>query len=151
MDWPAEGTVETRDLVLATLHVTESTLAAERQGDRRFFKALERFYALVSDRTKTADGEVVKVMGDGVLMVFPPSRTKDAIRAVSEIQKTGTALWREFDGKCHVQVKVGRGSVLVGTLAGRPDVVGNAVNAVMKAAWQGDVFIDDRVGALNEG
>lgn len=150
MDWPAEGTVETRDLILATLHVTESTVAAERQGDRRFFAALERFYALVSDRSKTGDGAVVKFMGDGVLIVFPPNRKKEAVRAVSEIQEAGTDLWREFDGKCRVQAKVGRGSVLMGTLADRRDVVGNALNALMKTPWQGDVFIDDRVGNANE-
>ena len=82
-------------------------------------------------------------MGDAALLVFPPEHPRAAIDVVSAIQRLGTAIWQEFDDQCRVQAKAGLGTVLVGTLACRPDVIGRALNALIKAPWDGDVHIDD--------
>lgn len=148
MKWPTAGSVEERQLILAIFHVTGSTWAADWQGDRSFYSVLEHYYALVTDQCRVLHGHAVKYMGDAALLVFPPEHPRAAIDVVSAIQRLGTAMWQEFDDQCHVQAKVGLGTVLVGTLAGRPDVIGRALNALVKAPWDGDVHIDDGLARL---
>jgi hypothetical protein len=62
------------------------------------------------------------------------------LEGLRELQERGTTLWRQFDERCHVQVKGRVGSVLAGML-GAPDeehldVIGDARNQLFKAPWK---------------
>ena len=127
-------------LLVAVTRVPGSTLACAARGDLAMFAALEAYYAIAAQAAKAAGGRFVKAMGDSVLLTFPLDRADAAVAGLRELQQRGTTMWRQFDGRCYVQVKGRVGSVLAGML-GAPgeehfDVVGDALNQLFKAPWQ---------------
>jgi class 3 adenylate cyclase len=138
-------------LILALANVPESTKACADRGDAAMFATLQAYYVLAADAAAAAGGRFIKPIGSGVLLTFPPDRAATAIEVLRSFQQRGTALWREFDERCHVQVKVAAGSVMCGLLGApgeeRFDVVGTALNALFKAPWQ-DFAVAPEVAAL---
>ena len=90
-------------------------------------------------------------MGDGVLVVFPLPRAKDAVDALRLLQSAATTLWSQFDARCRVQVRVGAGRLASGVMgppgAERFDVYGTALNDLFKAP-PGDFVIMPELAAL---
>ena len=133
---PETATVE---LVFAVTRVTYCTKACLAHGDSATFNQLSKYYALVAEAVEPVDGKVIKALGDGVLLTFPINRCREAVEALRELQKQTSELWHRFEERCHVQVKVGAGSLVCGPLgppgAERFDVVGDALNQLFKAPW----------------
>jgi class 3 adenylate cyclase len=129
----------TAELVLAVTRVPGFTKACETQGDSATFPQLSRYYELVAESVMRADGRVVKVMGDAVLLTFPDDRCGEAVVALRVVQEDASELWSRFDERCHVQVKVGVGQVVCGPLGApgeeRYDIAGDALNQLFKAPW----------------
>jgi class 3 adenylate cyclase len=98
---------------------------------------LSKYYALVATAVAPGGGRVVKVMGDGVLVVFPLTRAREAVDALRVVQSSGSALWSLLDARCRVVVKVGAGSLASGAMGPpgdeRFDVYGTALNNLFKA------------------
>ena len=74
-----------------------------------------------------------------MLLTFPVDRCGEAVLALRVVQEDASELWRRFDERCRVQVKVGVGKVVCGQL-GTPgeerfDIVGDALNRLFKAPW----------------
>ena len=134
-------------LVIAVTHVPGSTKACARRGDVGMFDTLQAYYALAAEAAAAAGGRVVKPIGDGVLLSFPVHRASQAVEALRELQERATALWRAFDSKCSVQVKVGAGTVRSGRLGPpgdeRYDIVGDALNQLFKAPWADFVVLQE--------
>jgi class 3 adenylate cyclase len=86
----------------------------------------------VADAAASAGGVVVKALGDGLLLAFPPDRAREAVAALRAARERAGAVWRAFDGRCEVQVRATVGTVLRGSLGPpgdpRPDVYGDALN-----------------------
>ena len=138
-------------LVLALTRVPGSTAACAVHGDERTVAVLADYYALVADATASAGGRVIKVMGDAALVTFPGGRVREAVEALRSLQARGTSLWRGFDDRCRVEVKVGAGAVVCGQFGPpgdeRPDVYGDALNQLFKGAW-GEFVLTPEVEAL---
>ena len=130
---PETATVE---LVFAVTRVTYCTKACLAHGDSATFNQLSKYYALVAEAVEPVDGKVIKALGDGVLLTFPINRCREAVEALRELQKQTSELWHRFEERCHVQVKVGAGSLVCGPLgppgAERFDVVGDALNQLLR-------------------
>ncbi len=141
----------TAELILAVTGVAGFTEACKSQGDAAAFTALSRYYAAVADAAGRADGRVVKLLGDGVLLTFPIERCGQAVEVLRELQQRSSKMWHGFDERCHVQVKVGLGQVACGHLGPpgeeRFDIVGDALNQLFKAPW-GDFDLSPAVLAL---
>lgn len=120
------------DLVLALASVDGASAACAAHGDVATAAVLSDYYALLADTIAGAEGRVVKVMGDGALLVFPAARAPDAVVALRAAQARGTARWRAFDPRCRVVVKATAGRVLCAPMGPpgdeRPDVYGDALN-----------------------
>jgi class 3 adenylate cyclase len=138
-----------QELILAITRVIPSTEVCAAIGDTPMFELLSRYYGLVSTEVEVANGRVIKVMGNTILMTFPAGNPGTAIAALRAAQTKANALWQQVDSRCRVQVKVGIGNVAVGTLGppGRPDIVGNALNQLFKASW-GDFEITAELARL---
>ena len=138
-------------LVLALAHVPGSTAACAAHGDARTVALLSDYYALVAHAAAGAGGRVVKVMGDGMLVTFPIDRVREAVETLRSLQAKGTSLWRGFDERCHVEVKVDAGEVVCGLFGPpgdeRPDIYGDALNRLFKAPW-GEFMLTPKVEAL---
>lgn len=141
------------DLVFAITSVSAATAAGRAHDDLQSATVLSNYYALVADAVHESEGRVVKVIGDGVLIVFPIQRAKDAVKALQALQSSATNLWTAFDTRCRVQVKVGAGSLAAGPMgppgAERFDVYGTALNDLFKAP-AGDFVITPELARLLE-
>ena len=143
------------DHVFGVAAVDGATAAAGARGDLETAAVLSNYYALVARTVAPADGRIVKVMGDGVLVVFPAERARDAVAALRAVQASGTALWSAFDVRCRVQVRVGRGQVASGPLGPpgdeRFDIYGAALNRLFKLPAGEFVIAPDSVGRARVG
>lgn len=123
-------------LVFSVVSVAGATAACAAKGDAPTVEQLRRFYTLAASVVRQADGRVVKVIGDGVIISFPARRAKEAVRALHVLQDDGNEQWKRFDDRCRVQVRAGYGEVFAGALgpAGdeRPDIYGDALNRLFK-------------------
>lgn len=124
------------DVVVALLSVNGATAAAERHGDVAMIAALQTYYGQVATALARAEGEVVKVMGDGVLVTFPRAGAREAVAALCLAQREANAHWQAFDAGCTVVVRATAGPVLRVALgppgAERPDVYGATLNALWR-------------------
>jgi class 3 adenylate cyclase len=126
-------------MVLAMSHVPGFTKACATHGDAATFETLQAYYTVAADMAKSAGGQFIKPIGDGVLLAFPVERAAAAVQSLREFQVRASVLWRAFDDRCHVQVKVGVGVVQHGLMgapgAERPDLVGDALNAFFRTPF----------------
>src|SRR5437867_5063968 len=149
---PARSTqISLEDLVFAITSVSAATAACRARGDLDTAAVLSDYYALVADAVRPSEGRVVKVIGDGVLVVFPIRRAKEAVEALRALQSSATALWSDVDTRCRVQVKVGSGRLACGAMgppgAERFDIYGTALNDLFKTPT-GDFVIMPELAVL---
>jgi class 3 adenylate cyclase len=123
------------ELILAVTDVLLSTQICANIGDLRMFELFSNYYALVSDEVSASGGRVIKVMGDTTLLTFPPWEPRAIVEVLRTVQTKANALWQQVDANSRVQVKVGIGQVVVGSLDQRIDIVGSALNRLFKAPW----------------
>jgi class 3 adenylate cyclase len=125
-----------QELVLALLSVDGASAACATHGDAATVAVLATYYAIVADAIAATGGDVIKVMGDGVLVAFPIERARDAVAALHVAQERAGAEWRGFDARCSVVVRVTAGRVLRVSLgppgAERPDLYGHALNQLYR-------------------
>jgi class 3 adenylate cyclase len=137
---PARDPMSTRyeniDLVFAILSVAGATAACAAHGDVATVETLTSYYSLIADKVHRARGRVIKVIGDGVIVGFPVSSARAAVEDLRSLQEHGTNLWRLFDQRCRVQVRVGVGSLVSGLFGPpgeeREDLYGDALNQLFK-------------------
>jgi class 3 adenylate cyclase len=122
-------------LVLAVTSVNGATAACATHGDRATLGVVRAAHAAMAASCAAAGGEVVKALGDGLLVAFPAARAREAVEALRAGRERADALWRALDARCAVQVRATAGTVLRGPLApgdARPDVYGDALNRLFK-------------------
>ena len=127
-------------LVLAVFSVDGATAACATHGDRPTVAVLSDYYVRVAATLAPATGQVIKVMGDGMLVVFPPTNARAAETTCRQAQAECTKLWQAFDPRCRVRVKLGAGTVVRGRI-GPPgeehvDVYGHVLNQLYKASGE---------------
>ena len=112
-----------------------STFARDAEGtndDMRVASILDRYYEHIGDAARAGGGVVVKTIGDGALLVFPPDRADDVVRALLELRDAVAALMREACWMSALGVKVHVGDVVCGSFGARDDkrfdVIGGEVN-----------------------
>jgi class 3 adenylate cyclase len=145
-----ESRLQVEELVFAITSVSAATAAARAHDDLEMAEVLAEYYALVADAVRASEGRVVKVIGDGVLIVFPLQRANDAVRSLHALQSAATALWAAVDPRCRVQIKVGSGRVATGGMgppgSERFDIYGTALNDLFKMP-AGDFVITPELAA----
>ena len=133
------NSTEPTELIFAVTGVLASTQACADHGDRETFDVLARYYAVAAEEVRAAQGRVIKVMGDGLLLTFPIDDPHTVINSLRSMQVKTNEVWQRFDSRCSVQVKVGTGTVIAAMLGApgdeRLDIVGMALNKLMKAPW----------------
>ena len=131
----AEVTVVFADL-------TGSTGVFEDLGNAKATQAITRLTDWLGKVCTARHGQVVKNLGDGVLMVF--AKSTDAVEAVTDMQRAHTDRIKTWPDKLkmHLQVGLARGEVI--EQAG--DYFGDAVNV---AARLSDLSGPDQILATN--
>jgi class 3 adenylate cyclase len=136
------------ELILAITRVLPSTQICATIGDARMFELLSNYYALVANEVSASGGRVIKVMGDTTLLTFPMREPRAVVEPLRTLQVKANALWQQVDANSRVQVKVGIGQVVVGSLDQRLDVVGSALNRLFKAPWSDFEVLPELAGLI---
>jgi class 3 adenylate cyclase len=127
------------ELILAMTRVLASTKACADQDDESVFILLSQYYKVVASEAAKAGGRFIKGMGDGTLLTFPADDPHAVLETLRDLQMKANDLWQQFDRQCHVQLKVGIGTVVSGMLGApgeeRHDIIGDALNKLIKAPW----------------
>jgi class 3 adenylate cyclase len=117
-----------RRLLVSFIDISGFARGAERTDDTQLAELLDRYY--VGEAAAAGGGRLVKLIGDGALLVFPPEHADDAIDALLALRDdvaTMFAAWRST-----LVVKVHAGDVVCGPFGPRGDkrfdVVGGEVN-----------------------
>ena len=150
-DFKTATQYQTDDLVFAITSIDGSTRAARTRPDLEMASVLSEYYALAAETLRSCQGRIIKVIGDGILVVFPLSHARDGVAALRRFQSSATALWAEVNTGCRAQVKVGVGSLATGPFGPpgdeRFDVYGSALNQLFKAP-AADFFITPALAAV---
>lgn len=132
-------------LVLAVTCVFGATKTFADRGDEATLAVVIKHHEQIAAAARKSGARIVKYLGEGALLTFPPDRVDDAVAAMRALQADGTALWTEVDPTCSVRIKIGAGSVIAGMFGSgdtaRFDVFGLAVNKLFKAPWEPEVNV----------
>lgn len=130
MDLPTSRT--TRRLLIAFIDLSGFARDAERTADERLAELLDRYYERIGEAASRAGGALVKLIGDGALLVFPPERADDAVQALLDLRDAVPVLVAEDGWHSTLVVKLHAGEVVCGAFGARGekrfDVIGGEVN-----------------------
>ncbi len=131
---PLAGTAapERRELIVCFLDLASFTRDASTRDEEDVATMIDAFYERVGDAAARAGGTVVKFIGDGALVTFPPERADDALAAILDLRQE-IDRWLPGEGwSGRLLVKLHAGAVMAGGFGTRGgkrfDVIGNAVN-----------------------
>jgi class 3 adenylate cyclase len=138
---PAEPRA-TRELLIVFADLSFYTQDARRTNDdARVADIIDAYYERLSDGTRAAGGQVVKFIGDGALIVFPPERADAAVSALLDM-KQEIDLWLQTERwDSRLVVKAHAGTVVASDFGGkgdkRFDVIGDEVNVTARLQTRG--------------
>jgi len=120
----------TRRLLVSFLDLAGFAREAERTDDATLAARLDGYYERIADTAALAGGTVVKFIGDGALVVFPPERGDDAVRALLDLRAALAETRAEW--RVDLTVRLHACEVICGPFGGRADkrfdVIGQGVN-----------------------
>lgn len=129
-------------LIVCFCDATDFAKVCQRKSSNEMFELMSRYFELAGDTVEPAGGRIVKFLGDGMFVVFPEDRAKQAIEALKELQRKVARLFREQGFECALRVKAHIGPVTCGLVGTRNDkrfdVFGDHVNST--ARLQGGDF-----------
>lgn len=129
-----------RELVLSFLDLARFTLILRKQPDDRSAEVIDRFYCLVHEAVDGSGGTVIKFLGDGALIVWPPDQADDALRGLIGLREATRAWAAREAWDTHLVARLHYGSVIAG-MYGPPghqhvDIIGSAVNVAARLEAQ---------------
>ena len=120
---------------------------ASKKSDEEVFALLSDYYEFVGDIIATASGQIIKFMGDGVLMLFPETSVDAGVQALLNLQSEGDRFLSERGIGCHHHLRAHFGPVCLGPIGTRtdkrPDILGSTVNTMFMLKASGFAITPD--------
>lgn len=121
-----------RRLLISFIDLAGFARDAERTDDERLVEMLDRYYERVGQAAASGGGTLVKLIGDGALLVFPPERADDAVTALLALRDDVATMFSRDGWHSSLVVKLHAGDVVCGPFGPvdekRFDVIGGEVN-----------------------
>jgi class 3 adenylate cyclase len=128
-------------LGVAFFDLSRMTEWASSEEDLLVAGFFQRFYKLAAKHIESAGGQIVKLMGDSGLAVFPKESAEEVIVALSAFTDEAREIARGFGLDTYLNVSVHVGPVLTGSFgppgAERFDVIGKTVNIAARLGRRG--------------
>lgn len=146
--------LETIDAIVVIASVAGESKACLDRGDLLTAHTRQEFYALAAEVARAAGGRVIKAVGSAVLFTFPRPRAPGLLTSLGSFQDQANHVWNAFDPRCHVQLRIGAGSVVAGPMGPpddlRWDVCGDTVNRLFKMSAGEFVFSPEAQAAFGD-
>ncbi|MBI2192470.1 MAG: adenylate/guanylate cyclase domain-containing protein [Planctomycetes bacterium] len=141
-------------IVVGLADITGFARDAQARCDRETFDALAQFYAVVGKIVESAGGRVVKFMGDGALLVFPPERARDAVQALKSLSEKARDPLIRLSPQGRLRVRAHVGTAIcgpLGTATHEPlDIIGRPVMELFRMP-SGDLVVSPELRRLLDG
>jgi adenylate cyclase len=142
-----------RRMLIAFVDITGYTQFAERTADDRLAELMDRYYERTGELAARAGGTLVKPMGDGALIVFPPERADAAVDALLELRDDVAAMCAADGWTATLVVRLHAGEVVCGPFGTRTDkrfdIVGREVNLTARLPTRGFALSVEAFRALS--
>lgn len=119
-------------LLVAFVDLTRFMAQSRRVSDADIAATLDSYYERVAAAAEAAGGQLVKIFGDGALIVFDEDAVDRGVQALLELKESIDGFMGERGWDCRLTVKAHFGTVIAGEFgaagAKRYDVIGKAVN-----------------------
>jgi adenylate cyclase len=123
-------------LLIVFVSLDGFAVQCERLGDPEIAQGLDAYYHQVAAAVQAAGGRVVKVMGDGVLIVFPEPALDRGVQLLQPMKQAVDDALTARGWACQFVARAHFGTVLTGPFGPpggeRFDVVGRAVNTAAR-------------------
>jgi adenylate cyclase len=130
-----------RRLLIAFVDTTGYTQFAERTADEPLAELMDRYYERIGELVERSGGTLVKPMGDGALIVFPPERADDAVDALLALREDIAAMCAGAGWPATLVVRLHAGEVVCGPFGARGDkrfdIMGREVNLTARLPTRG--------------
>lgn len=118
--------------LVAFLDLTQFARAVRPMSPEAVFEFLQGYYAVVSIPVKTSGGNVIKCIGDSMLITWPDTAADAGVKMLLEVRRSVANYMKKAEKPCQLDVKAHFGPVAVGVLGGLgneiEDVIGDTVN-----------------------
>ena len=126
-----------RELLICFVDLSTYTQDTRRTADdARVADIMDSYYERVAAHVASAEGRVVKFIGDGALLVFACERADGAVLALAALKADVDAWLARERWESRLVVKIHAGTVIAGEYGGRGekrfDVLGDAVNVAAR-------------------
>jgi adenylate cyclase len=132
---------EQRTLGVAFFDLSRMAEWTSPAEDEQVAGFLQEFYALAAAHLEAAGGQIVKLMGDAGLVIFPEEGVEQGVFALAELTQAARAAGLERGFDVYLNVSVHFGPVLQGTFGPpgqeRFDVIGKTVNIAARLGRRG--------------
>ncbi|MEO6847649.1 MAG: adenylate/guanylate cyclase domain-containing protein [Chthoniobacterales bacterium] len=122
-------------------------------SDGKIFDFLSEYYEFVGEIIASANGRVIKFMGDASLLLFPEGSVDSGVRVLLALQKKGDNFLAERNISCRHHIRAHFGMVCHGDLGAqsdkRPDVIGSTVNTLFLLKSSGFTMTPEVFRKLN--
>src|SRR5689334_22227915 len=119
-------------LLLAFVDLSRFMAQSRKTSDAEIATTLDGFYERVGIATKSGGGRLIKVFGDGALIVFEEDAVDRGVAALLELKESIDGFMGSVGWDCRLTVKAHFGTAVAGPFGAkgdkRYDVLGKAVN-----------------------
>jgi hypothetical protein len=152
--------LQTKGIIMKVTHglvafsdLTGYARLASKISDQEVFALLADYYEFVGDIITPTSGQIIKFMGDGVLILFPETSVDVGVRALLKLQSEGDRFLSERGIGCHHHLRAHFGPVCIGSIGTRTDkrldVLGATVNAMFMLKANGFAITSDAFRKLS--
>lgn len=143
-------------LLIAFVDLTRFCKISQGKTDQELFNFMNKLYELMGRIIEEEEqGQIIKFMGDGALIVFPESNLKEGVQALHQLREDVNTFLRSFQLDSVLRIKAHFGPVIYGPLGTRRekrfDVIGQNVNetAMLKLEKKDIVFSPELQAKIN--
>jgi class 3 adenylate cyclase len=116
-------------LLIVFADLTRYSAQSLRVSDEQLAETMDGHYERVARYVESANGKVVKFIGDAALAVFAPDAADRAVQALLELKEEVDQSFDAIGWECRLMVKVHFGTAIAGPFGGcdgkRFDVLGD--------------------------
>ncbi|MEK7486881.1 MAG: adenylate/guanylate cyclase domain-containing protein [Planctomycetota bacterium] len=132
-------------LLIAFVDLTHFSKFSQDKTDRELFDFIDSLYELIGRIIEEENGEILKFIGDGALIVFPEERLHEGVRALHELREEVNTFLRSYQFDSILRIKAHFGPVIYGPLGTRRekhfDVIGQNVNETALLKYNGKEIV----------
>lgn len=123
---------EKRNLLVAFTDFTNFARLGNALSEQQLFEMMNEYFEMAGSIVESADGLIVKCIGDSLMIVFPEEKANVGVQALVSLKEQADRFMKDRGHACREVIKIHFGEVFCGPLGPasdkRFDIYGQTVN-----------------------